>query len=346
MSSLLVLLVGVLVVTVTRASPTGHHDSLRVSMKVAPLSDTIITEINQLKTSWTAGRNFEGRTLTEVRRLLGGRRSPFPRLRQDQPLTLDDIKSLPSEFDARTTWSRCPTVSLVRDQGSCGSCWAVAASSAMSDRRCIVTGVTDVLVSDEDVLTCCADCGDGCNGGYPSQAWSYWLRNGVVTGGLYGSTGSCQPYSFAPCEHHVNGSRPGCSGEFPTPQCQTKCQNGYSKSYQDDKTFGKDSYGVGPAVESIQFEILNRGPVSALFEVYSDFLSYKSGVYQQSSDDYLGNHVVKVIGWGTEQGLDYWLVANSWNSDWGDSGFFKIRRGSNECKFEDEMDAGNPLTGV
>ena len=328
--------------TVTHGSPTTHG-SLRVSPNLTPLSDELITEINQLKTSWEAGRNFKGRSVDEVRRLLGGRRSPFRRLQKDQPLTLDDIKSLPSEFDARTEWSRCPSVSLIRDQGSCGSCWAVASTSAMSDRLCIQVWI-ETLLSDEDVLTCCPDCGDGCNGGYPSQAWNYWKTNGVVSGGLYGSTDNCQPYSFAPCEHHVNGSRPGCDAELPTPQCQKECQPGYFRHYVNDKTMGKDSYSVGPAVGSIQFEILNRGPVSALFEVYSDFLSYKSGVYQQTSDDYLGNHVVKVIGWGTEQGIDYWLVSNSWNTDWGNGGFFKIRRGTNECKFEDEMDAGNVLT--
>lgn len=74
--------------------------------------------------------------------------------------------------------------------------------------------------------------------------------------------------------------------------------------------------------------------------MYSDFLSYKSGIYQRTSDQYLGNHVVKVIGWGTDNGTDYWMVANSWNTDWGDRGFFKVIRGKNECGFEDDMHSG------
>ncbi len=54
-------------------------------------------------------------------------------------------------------------------------------------------------------------------------------------------------------------------------------------------------------------------------------------------------HAVKLVGWGTEAGGDYWLVANSWNEDWGDKGFFKIRRGTNECGFESGLVAGIPI---
>jgi cathepsin B len=49
-----------------------------------------------------------------------------------------------------------------------------------------------------------------------------------------------------------------------------------------------------------------------------------------------------VLGWGTESGTDYWLVANSWGTSWGENGFFKIRRGSDECGIEDQAVAGLP----
>ena len=54
----------------------------------------------------------------------------------------------------------------------------------------------------------------------------------------------------------------------------------------------------------------------------------------------LGGHAVKIIGWGVEDGEDYWLVANSWNADWGDKGFFKILKGVNECGIEGQIVAG------
>ena len=56
----------------------------------------------------------------------------------------------------------------------------------------------------------------------------------------------------------------------------------------------------------------------------------------------VGRHAVRILGWGVEKNVPYWLVANSWNSDWGDNGFFKILRGSNECKFENDITAGMP----
>ena len=56
----------------------------------------------------------------------------------------------------------------------------------------------------------------------------------------------------------------------------------------------------------------------------------------------LGGHAVRILGWGVENRVPYWLVANSWNSDWGDNGFFKILRGSNECGIESDTTAGMP----
>ena len=66
------------------------------------------------------------------------------------------------------------------------------------------------------------------------------------------------------------------------------------------------------------------------------------GVYHHVTNVILGGHAVKILGWGTENGTPYWLVANSWNYDWGDKGYFKILRGSNECGIEGDIVAGIP----
>jgi len=95
-------------------------------------------------------------------------------------------------------------------------------------------------------------------------------------------------------------------------------------------------------VTQIQTEIMKNGPVEADFTVYADFPSYKSGVYQKHSDQVLGGHAIRILGWGTEAGVPYWLVANSWNPDWGDKGYFKIVRGTDECGIEDDINAGLP----
>jgi len=59
----------------------------------------------------------------------------------------------------------------------------------------------------------------------------------------------------------------------------------------------------------------------------------------------LGGHAIKIMGYGTENGEDYWLVANSWNELWGDGGYFKIARGKNECQIENAVLNGGPVAG-
>jgi len=84
------------------------------------------------------------------------------------------------------------------------------------------------------------------------------------------------------------------------------------------------------------------GPVEADFTVYQDFLSYRSGVYKHVWGPQLGGHAIKVLGWGVDANVPYWIVANSWNEDWGDQGYFKILRGRNECGIESDINAGTP----
>lgn len=213
----------------------------------------------------------------------------------------------------------------------------------MSDRICIASnGQTKLHISAEDLVDCCTSCGFGCNGGFPESAWEYYVHSGLVTGGNYNTNEGCKPYSIADCEHHVNGTRPPCQGEQPTPKCKKSCINGYPLSYTADKHFGKSAYSVASNEAQIQKEIMTNGPVEGAFTVYADFVNYKSGVYQHTAGGQLGGHAIKVLGWGVENGVKYWLVANSWNTDWGNQGFFKILRGKNECGIESGIVGGLP----
>ena len=82
-------------------------------------------------------------------------------------------------------------------------------------------------------------------------------------------------------------------------------------------------------------EIFANGPITGMFFVHQDFLAYKSGVYAHTKNSpMLGGHAIKIMGFGTENGTPYWLVANSWNNLWGDHGYFKIKRGTNECQID------------
>lgn len=166
---------------------------------------------------------------------------------------------------------------------------------------------------------------------------------GLVTGDLYNDTNWCQSYSLAPCDHHVNGTLGPCPASVPTPACKKECTSeSYPVSFSDDKHHASKSYSVSSKVEAIQTEIMTNGPVEASFSVYEDFLAYKSGVYQHTTGSMLGGHAIKIFGWGVENDTPYWYVANSWNTEWGDNGTFKILRGKNECGIEGGVVAGLP----
>jgi cathepsin B len=94
-------------------------------------------------------------------------------------------------------------------------------------------------------------------------------------------------------------------------------------------------------VATIQAAIMSDGPVEAAFTVYADFETYASGIYQHVSGGDEGGHAIRIVGWGTDSGVDYWTVANSWNPYWGESGFFRILRGANECGIEASVTASS-----
>ncbi len=88
----------------------------------------------------------------------------------------------------------------------------------MSDRICIASKETrQDRISTEDILTCCTSCGNGCNGGYPEEAFNFYLQTGVVSGDLFGDQSWCQPYSLPPCDHHTTGKYNPCGATVKTP---------------------------------------------------------------------------------------------------------------------------------
>jgi cathepsin B len=313
------------------------------------ISPSIVEIINANPAStWQAAQNsrFDGVTLGQAKALCGVLPDSKEVLRRvlptKAPLTAAQESAIPDSFDSRTQWGQmCPSTKEVRDQAACGSCWAFGAVEAMTDRLCIATnGTQSVHLSAQDMNSCCTSCGFGCGGGYPASAWSYWKGSGLVSGGNYNSKVGCAPYSIPACDHHVVGKLPPCGPEVPTPACTRKCQNG--ANWNQDKHFAASSYGVRARVADIQNEIMTHGPVEGAFSVYEDFLAYKSGVYKHTTGQMLGGHAIKILGWGVDNNTPYWIVANSWNEDWGNGGFFNILRGSDECGIEDEVVAGLP----
>ncbi|KPA80405.1 Cysteine peptidase C (CPC) [Leptomonas pyrrhocoris] len=314
---------------------------LYVAPKAAPLlHKDFIAEINaKAKGQWTAsaenGHVITGKSRDEIRRLMGVRDMRNDALPQRVFTKQELARDIPESFDSAENWPQCKTISEIRDQSSCGSCWAIAATESMSDRYCTLRNITDRRISTGDLLSCCIVCGMGCNGGFPSAAWMWWVWTGLTTE-------TCQPYPFAPCAHHTNSSKyPACpSTIYDTPSCNSTCTNSQDKMV---KYKGTSSYGVRDE-EGYQRELMAGGPFEVAFDVYADFTAYKSGVYSHVTGERLGGHAVRLVGWGVQNGVKYWKIANSWNGDWGDNGYFLIKRGENECGVESTGVSGVPAT--
>ncbi|KAK3910582.1 Cathepsin B [Frankliniella fusca] len=243
-----------------------------------------------------------------------------------------DQRELPESFDARRAWPQCPSIGKIVNQGCCGSCWAYASAMAMTDRQCIHAH-EHFEYSAEHLLHCgragSGSSKPGCAGGDPADAFDYWTSRGVVSGGPYNSAVGCAPYTTPP-------SGPDCQRPDSPAECMRECQRPYPHSFKADRHFG-DRYHLLPfnKPHNMQAEIMSAGPHSR----------DPRGVYQHVSGNHTGAHAVRLIGWGTEDGVPYWLAVNTWGPAWGERGFFKIRRGVGECKIEGiRVVAGYPVT--
>ncbi|KAK3270400.1 hypothetical protein CYMTET_21203 [Cymbomonas tetramitiformis] len=273
-------------------------------------------KLNDGNSTWVAGHNefFNGWTHEKAKGLCGtildGENTDIPVV----DFELIDDSSIPDTFDATTQWPKY--IHPIRDQQQCGSCWAFSASEVLSDRFTIASqGAIDVVLSPQDMVAC-DKTDQGCNGGRLGSAWNYLKNTGIVSD-------KCDPYT---------------AGDGQSGTCQTKCVDGEAwKKYKATDSFQMRS------VSAMQKEIMTNGPIQVAFTVYKSFMSYKSGVYVKKPFEFIpeGGHAVKAVGWGTEDGVDYWLIANSWNTNWGLNGFFKIKRGVNECGIEGQAYAGH-----
>jgi len=240
--------------------------------------------------------------------------------------------NLPLNFDARQKWPQCRAIiGTVRDQGKCGSCWAVATAEVMNDRLCIASGGAEQRELSPQYPLSCYDGGSGCQGGDVAQAMHEATTKGMVFGGMLNrSKTACLPYEFEPCEHpcQVQGVIPH---ECPAHVDDGTCL-GNTFKLADQKVFPKSDVYTCPPNDwaCIAQEIMTYGPVAVTFgTVHSDFYGYHAGVYtvreEDKNEEGLGMHATKLIGWGFDEatGHPYWLMMNSWDN-WGIHGLGRV----------------------
>jgi cathepsin B len=269
----------------------------------------IVDYINNGNFGWKATEYemFEGWTFEDYQNFVN-LRVPL-KVPTELVYTLDEEVELPTSFDSRTKWPKCDYA--IRNQGQCGSCWSFGLAESMSDRWCVQCG-TDVILAAQDAVSCDST-NYGCDGGYLNAAWAYAVSTGIVTQ-------SCFQYQ---------------SGSGVAPPCPNKCTD--SENWSSVKHKAK-TYQQFSGESGIATEIMNNGPLEFSMAVYEDFFNYKSGVYKHVSGGLVGYHALKGIGWGISGSEPYWIIANSWGSTWGMSGYFWILKGN--CEIDDGVWGG------
>jgi cathepsin B len=218
------------------------------------------------------------------------------------------VQDLPKSFDFRTQWPEC--VAEVRNQLHCGSCWAFSGTTTLADRFCVASkGKIKVVLSTQDSVSCDTK-EHACKGGLLDSTWEYFENTGVVDE-------TCFPYA---------------SGDGKTiPHCLHGACVDTKLKYTKYRATQGSSKALSCAAQ-IKQELVANGPVQTGFMVYEDFMHYKSGIYEFTHGDQLGGHAVKIVGYGEENGKEFWIAQNSWGPDWGEKGFFRIKLG--ECLFD------------
>jgi len=262
-----------------------------------------VSEINSKQKLWIAETNrFSDMSLEELRSFVSVKK---PEIDTTIPVVsyeaLREFINAPDNFDIREKWPDCKGPIL--DQGQCGSCWAFGAVEAFQDRVCIKKGVKTVVQLSNQILVDCETGSFGCSGGWPDKAFQFIKDKGLVDE-------KCYPYKAV------------------DQTCKTKCVDGSAFVRHYAKNVRKYAN-----IEDIKTDIHLNGPIETWFAVYDDFFAYKEGIYTPTSPFLVGYHAVEVIGYGVEGGVKFWTAANSWNTGWGNKGYFKIQAGT--CQFDD-----------
>ncbi|KAJ8918904.1 hypothetical protein NQ315_016806 [Exocentrus adspersus] len=212
---------------------------------------------------------------------------------------------IPDEID----WRKLGAVTPVKNQGHCGSCWAFSATGALEGQHYVKTGKL-ISISEQNLVDCSSDHNNmGCYGGDMNPAFTYVHNQDSI------DSETAYPY-----EAENGRCRYEASGNVTTTRGYATIENGNE--------------------EYLKAAVATIGPIAVAIDAsQDDFSFYSEGVYYnpdcipgRNDPENELDHGVLVVGYGTEDGQDYWLIKNSWGTKWGDNGYIKMARNrDNNC---------------
>ncbi|KAL6844394.1 hypothetical protein ACP4OV_026067 [Aristida adscensionis] len=224
---------------------------------------------------------------------LGARPAPTGRAAGER-YRHDGSEELPEAVD----WREKGAVAPVKNQGQCGSCWAFSAVSTVESINQLVTGEM-ITLSEQELVECSTNGGNsGCNGGLMDDAFDFIIKNGGI------DTEDDYPYKAVDGKCDINRKN-----------AKVVTIDGFEDVPENDE-------------KSLQKAVAHQ-PVSVAIEAGGrEFQLYKSGVFSGRCGTQL-DHGVVAVGYGNENGKDYWIVRNSWGPKWGEAGYIRMERNVN-----------------
>jgi len=260
-------------------------------------NDRFIEVSNSQNLTYTLGHNqFSGMDTVDFSKYLLSFEKPVVEINSVE----EEITSVPKSVD----WVVFGAVTPVKDQGQCGSCWSFSTTGALEGAYFLKYG-TLASFSEQQLVDCDTLTNGGrdhgCNGGLMDNAFTWIKKNG----------GLCyeQDYPYLSGTTKTSGT------------CKTTCKvnsNSKVQSFVDVKSNSDDA----------MMTALAQQPVSVAIEADQPaFQLYKSGVFTGTCGTTL-DHGVLVVGYGTDDSLDYYTVKNSWGTTWGLNGYIKLGKGA------------------